>query len=233
MKILQKYFSKRFLEYNNQDLNHDFHIHTNWTDGEHSVQEIINEANSLRISSIGFSDHIRSTSTYFFDYYNHIKSIKNTKLNIFVGCEAKIIDQNQIDIAENINKRSDFIIASVHSLKKNKRRINSSQLEYKEAEQIEYDMLLNFTPKQKNIFIGHPFGMTIKHHNKFNIKYFENFVKQCVSKDILFEISAAYHKKYINEIFTILKKYNPRVIFNSDAHKKQHLTSWKKLGLKF
>ena len=227
-KILNKYFS----DLNNSDLFQDFHVHTNWTDGKNTIEENINKAIMNNLINIGFSDHIRKSSVYFKEYYKYIKGLKNEKISIYAGCEAKILNSNELDIRSDDFSLADYIIASVHSLNKNNKLINSSELEYEDAELTEFNMLINFQPSNKKIFIGHPFGMTIKHHKKLNLKLFEEFIINCKKNNITFEISSAYHKNYISDILILLKKYNPKVIFNSDSHNINHLSSWQKIGLK-
>lgn len=232
MRKLEKILNKYFSDLNDSDLFQDFHVHTNWTDGINTIDENINEAITNNLDNIGFSDHIRKSSIYFEEYYKYIKGLKNKKINVYAGCEAKILNQNELDISADDFSLADYIIASVHSLNKNNNLINSANLEYEEAEFIEFNMLINFQPPNNKIFIGHPFGMTIKHHKKLNLNLFEDFVINCKKNNITFEISSAYHKNYISDILILLKKYNPKVIFNSDSHSINHLCSWKKIDLK-
>lgn len=219
---------KHYNDFTDLDFKSDYHIHSTWTDGKNTINQIFQEMVRLKIYNFGISDHIRSTSTYFDNYFLEIETLrKKYNLKCLIGCEAKIISKNKLDISKKDFKKAEFVISSVHSLFREGKIYRPKDLGYEKCQETEYTMLKNFEPpKHINLFIGHIFGMTLKNYNKFDLNLFESIVKDFVYKNIYFEISYAYHANYINEIQFILQKYNPILIFNSDAHAIDKLVPW-------
>ena len=70
---------------------YDRHMHTNWTDGKNTIEEMIEAAEKLGMKEIALTDHVRGTSTYYNDYVRKIKYLrKKTKVNVIIGFECKI-----------------------------------------------------------------------------------------------------------------------------------------------
>tara|TARA_B100002019_G_C21254771_1_gene593190 strand:+ start:1451 stop:2146 length:696 start_codon:yes stop_codon:yes gene_type:complete len=221
---------KRFNEINFENINFDYHIHSNFTDGENSIEEIFDYCLENQIKNIGISDHIRSTSTYFNEYISKIKNIrKQNNLNCLIGCESKIIKNNIIDISLKDLNNAEYIISSVHRIYFEDYFMNPKDLDYLDCLKQEFKMLIDYKePIHKNNFIGHPFGMTLKHHKDIDLNYFEEFVKLFSKRKICIEFSYPYHKNFEKEFFDIFKKYNPFLIINSDAHRLNQICSWRK-----
>jgi histidinol phosphatase-like PHP family hydrolase len=77
-----------------------WHVHTNYTDGECSVEDIFRIARLKNIEFICFIEHIKSSPTYSVDLLrNHIKehSIESGILTI-LAFEAKLLSQGEIDV---------------------------------------------------------------------------------------------------------------------------------------
>ena len=225
---------KNFNELEFEDFNSDYHIHSTWTDGKPSISEIFEHCDINNIKNFGLSDHIRSTSTY---YKNYIKEInfhrsKYKNLKAFIGFESKILEENKIDIPPELINLSDYIISSVHSIIINGKVYNPRRLSYLECMNFEFQVLLSYKEKiHKNNFIGHIFGMTLKYHKKIDLNKFEDICKIMKEREIPIEISFKYHSLFLNEIIDILKKINPIIIINSDAHELNEITYVKKNNL--
>lgn len=101
-----------------------FHIHTNFSDGEDSLENMIKAARDLGMSYIGISDH--SVSAY---YAGGLKNediekqhalidklnIKHAPFYIFKGIESDIGPDGLLDYDEATLAKFDFVIAAVHS----------------------------------------------------------------------------------------------------------------------
>lgn len=211
------------------------HCHSNWTDGKDSTIDIINHAIKRNLKCIGISDHIRKSSSYFDEYYDEINLVRKSteKIDIFIGCESKILENFNLDISIKDFSKAEFVIASVHSIKMNEKRVPLSNVDMQQSNNYEFNYLKNFilNCENKKVFIGHPFGMSSKFHGKIDMNLFEEIIKISCKKNFCIEISYAYHNKFMSEILTILNKFNPIVVFNSDAHRKEDLRSWDKFNI--
>jgi len=206
----------------------DMHIHTNWTDGKNSMEEMIFEAEKLNLEEIAFTDHIRTTSSYYDDYVKSIEAVsKITEIKIRTGYEAKICDFfGNIDVAENVAKRAEVRIASVHRFPVENGLKSADTFSKEEAQNIEKELTVNAITNNSGLLfniIGHCGGMSISKFGEFPEDYFDEIIKLCVEFDIAFEINYRYHTKYLRELNSKLTKYNPYVTFGTDAHKQEDM----------
>ncbi len=94
----------------------DLHIHTNITDAEITANQVIDAAIDLGLETIAFTEHIDKNPTYdWYKFADNIRRIKQKKLNILIGTEAKVLDENgTLNIPDNILKDSDIVLGAVH-----------------------------------------------------------------------------------------------------------------------
>ena len=202
------YFFKQILEKikNKSEIRIDMHMHTNWTDGKNTVQEMYKKSCQKKLSHILFSEHSRKKSgKWFVKFSNQVKSLKEKKCKPFVGTEVKVLNfKGELDLSNKIYKLSDFIMASVHRFPGEKGDMIMSRKNFKKrkAIEIEYKLICAAINNPKTDIIGHPFGMSIKRFKaKPSKKLFLDLIERCKKKNVAFEINSAYHnnKKWLLE----------------------------------
>lgn len=211
---------KRFNAIDPHNINFDFHIHTKYTDGKNSMEEMVQKALKLNFKSIAITDHTRESSDYFNDYFNEINLLKNKyKINILNGAEARISDfSGNISYPKQIKKDLDILIASVHRISINDNLFSLNEFSPNIAMEIEKLLSIEAIKKAECNVLGHCGGMSIHFFDEFPITFFEDIIKTCKKHDVAFEINSRYHKKYYAILFNLLKKHNPYITFGSDAH---------------
>jgi len=106
------------------DIKGTFHVHTEFSDGIDSIEKMVQSAKHLGFTYIGISDH--SKSAYYAgglkveDLYRQWETIdtlnaRETDFHIFKGIESDILPDGSLDYDEEILKRFDFVIGSIHS----------------------------------------------------------------------------------------------------------------------
>ncbi len=106
------------------DIRGIFHIHTVYSDGENSVEEMVRFCREAGYEYVGISDH--SSSAYYAGglsgeaLLRQIEEIevlreKYPDVSIFSGVESDIRTDGTLDYADDLLRRLDFVIASVHS----------------------------------------------------------------------------------------------------------------------
>lgn len=106
----------------------DLHCHSNWTDGQNSIEEMVVAAIDRGYDYVGISDHTKSlTLVHGLDEKQlaaHNKEIDRINISlkkrgrdfiVLKGCEANILDDGSIDIDDRTLAGLDFVIAGVHS----------------------------------------------------------------------------------------------------------------------
>lgn len=114
-------FEKELVEL--EDIRGVFHLHTTWSDGKNSLEEMIQKALEMDLEYLGVSDHSK-TAFYangleekeILKQREEIQSLqeKYPKIKIFHGIESDILADGSLDYSEKVLKEFDFVIASVH-----------------------------------------------------------------------------------------------------------------------
>ncbi|HEY8278104.1 MAG TPA: PHP domain-containing protein, partial [Bdellovibrionota bacterium] len=106
-----------------KDIKGVFHLHTNWSDGKNTLEEMVKAAEELGYEYLGLSDHSQTA------FYAHgldekrvlqqkkeIEAVqkKHPKVHIFHGIESDILADGALDYPNAFLKNFDFVIASVH-----------------------------------------------------------------------------------------------------------------------
>jgi DNA polymerase (family X) len=107
-----------------EDLRGCFHIHSYYSDGVNSLDELIGAARARGWKFLGLSDH--SQSAYYAGGLKlpdlerqkaevEAKRRENPDLTIFWGVESDILADGSLDYPDEILAQFDFVIASIHS----------------------------------------------------------------------------------------------------------------------
>ncbi len=106
------------------DIRGIFHVHTNFSDGAHTLESMVGAARKMGMQYIGISDH--SQSAYYAGGLKREEIEKQHKLiddlnekyapfYIFKGIEADILPDGSLDYTDDILGSFDFVIAAIHS----------------------------------------------------------------------------------------------------------------------
>ena len=175
----------------------DFHIHTQWTDGKQSVQEMYDQACMSGLECIAFTEHARKTSgDWFPKFAEEVHDLPNEPCHAFIGVETRIIDfDGNIEVEDDILSLCDLVIGSVHRFPgKNGDFLSFEEIMQGEAPDIEFRLAESLLDNPHIHILGHPFGMC---YTKFGIIPPEHKILQLIEKasrkKVAFEINAQYH----------------------------------------
>ena len=100
------------------------HVHTTYSDGANTLEEIVNACRKMNLQYVGICDHSKSafyanglSEERLLQQFTEI-DVLNKKLEdfqIFKGIEVDILGDGELDFADDILSQCDFVIASVHS----------------------------------------------------------------------------------------------------------------------
>lgn len=114
-----------------------FHLHTQWSDGKNTLEEMVQTAEELGFEYLGVSDH---SQTAFYangldekrvlQQKKEIEKVqeKYPKVRVFHGIESDILADGSLDYPKAFLKNFDFVIASVHGQMKMKREEMTKRL---------------------------------------------------------------------------------------------------------
>jgi len=168
------------------DLKGTLHNHSTWSDGINTVEEMaLYCRDELKLEYLGMCDHSKSA------FYAKGLSIErvlqqqeeidhlNKKLNgfhIFKGIESDILYDGSLDYPDEILKRFDFIVASVHSILKMDEEKATSRL-------------IKAIENPYTTILGHPTGRLLLSRNGYPINY-KKVIDACAANNVVIEINA-------------------------------------------
>lgn len=161
----------------NSDIQGVLHIHTSYTDGKSSMEEMIERCLSSGFKYAGISDHSVSAPyangmsvSRLESQLEHIDGLNekyNGKIKIFKGIESDILPDGSLDYDEKTLKMLDFVIASVHS------RFTMPEKEMTER-------IMNAIKNPYTTMIGHLTGRLLLERKGYEVDV--NAVIDCASK---------------------------------------------------
>ena len=200
------------------DLKGTLHNHSTWSDGVHTVEEMaLFCRDTLKLEYLGMCDHSKSA------FYAKGLSIErvlqqqeeidnlNKKLDgfkIFKGIESDILNDGSLDYPDEILKKFDFIVASVHS--------NLKMDEEKATARI-----IKAVENPHTTILGHPTGRLLLSRNGYPINY-KKVIDACAANNVVIEINAnpfrldldwRWHQYALNK--------GVWLSINPDAHRKE------------
>jgi len=168
------------------DLKGTLHNHSTWSDGINTVEEMaLYCRDELKLEYLGMCDHSKSA------FYAKGLSIEqvinqqeeidhlNNKLGgfrIFKGIESDILYDGSLDYPDEILKRFDFIVASVHSILKMDEEKATSRL-------------ITAIENPYTTILGHPTGRLLLSRQGYPINY-KKVIDACAANNVVIEINA-------------------------------------------
>lgn len=206
------------------DLKGDLQIHTTWSDGINSIEQMVNEVKkNFSYEYIVVTDHSKSLRIANGIDENkllmQIEAIQllNKKLGenfVKTGIEVEILADGSLDISDEVLSQLDWVTASIHTnLKKDntERIIRACQNPYVNC-------------------IGHPTGRIIGEREAYMLDI-EKVFEIAKQTNTAFEINTQPNRMDLNDRLTNLaRKKGVKLVISSDSHSIQNL-SYIKLGI--
>jgi DNA polymerase (family 10) len=199
---------------NFNDVKGDLHMHTTWSDGSNSIEEMALASKKLGYEYIAICDHSAALKVAGGlseeDILKQIKEIKkiNRKFEDFTvlsGIELNIDSKGYLDVNNTILKDLDFVIASVHS-------------GFKQDEQVLTNRVLSAMSNDYVNAIGHPTGRLINRRPSYKIDIHKVF-ETASELGIFLEINAFIDRLDLSDInCKMAKEYNSTFVIGTDAH---------------
>ncbi len=201
-----------------KDIKGDLHCHTNWSDGENTIEEMYEEAIKMGYHYLGISDHTKFLKAAngldekrLLEQSERIKRLKDKGYLILHGCEANILSNGSLDINDDLLRRLDYVIAGIHS------ELNKDITE-RVIKAMENPLV--------NI-ISHLSGRLIQERPE-SLMNFEKIIKKAKETNTLLEINATPKRLDLKAAYIeIAKKKGVRMVINSDAHNREQLKNMK------
>lgn len=212
---------------NYDDIKGDLHIHTNWSDGINDIQDVIKTAISLNYEYIAITDHSKSlaivnglSNERIKEQINIIKKLRREykQIKILCGSEVDILKNGELDYDNNILKRLDIVVGSIHS----SYNMNQTKMTKRIITALDNKFLT---------ILGHPTTRLINKRKELDLNFDEIFDKALENKKIL-EINSQPSRLDLNDRL-IKKAVNLGIMMSidSDSHSTFDLKNNIKFGI--
>ena len=201
------------------DIQSDLHMHTNWSDGLNSIEEMVNTAHGIGHNFIAITDHSKSSriangldSTRLFSQIEQIRDLNTSmdELEILVGSEVDILKDGQLDFSDQILSQLDVVVASVHS----------------NFDMNETDMTKRLIQAIENPFVdilGHPTGRLLMRRPEYALNL-EAIIEAAIANKVALEINASPSRLDLSpEIVKHAREKGAMISINTDAHSVENL----------
>ncbi|MBF0386255.1 MAG: PHP domain-containing protein [Candidatus Omnitrophica bacterium] len=216
----------RFSEVSRSFFNRDCQVHTAWTDGACAPREILKAAEDLGLDTLAFTEHIRSESVYFKDFFREIEGLrKGLVMKVFIGVETKVIDEEgQLDISSADYAMAEIVLGSVHRIPHNGGFYHPRDLGLEVTLEEEFRYLMAMLRGGRVDVLAHPFGMSLRMFNVFSTDHLEEVIRTAALTGVAFEFNSKYASPvFLKEAVRFCRKHDPLVSLGSDVHKIEDL----------
>jgi DNA polymerase (family 10) len=101
----------------------DLHAHTDWSDGHHPLEALIDAAEARGYEYVIVSDHSKSTTiagglsaTQLRHQVAKIRALQSShRIRILAGCECDILADGSMDFPDDVLRELDVVLAAVHA----------------------------------------------------------------------------------------------------------------------
>lgn len=201
------------------DIRGDLHMHTTWSDGAQSLEEMVNQARNIGYDYIAITDHSK-----FLRIANGLNETKLRKqrieierindkyddIHVFAGVEMDILPDGTLDFDNEFLKEMDFVIGGIHS--------GFNQSQEKIMHRLETAMENPYVT-----FIAHPSGRLIGRRSGYAVDM-EKLIQLAKETNTALEINANPNRLDISaEWARTAQESGVNIVINTDAHSYQTL----------
>ncbi|MBK7882540.1 MAG: DNA polymerase/3'-5' exonuclease PolX [Chitinophagaceae bacterium] len=197
-----------------KDIKGIIHSHSNWSDGNNTIEEMLLAAKTKGFEYLVISDHSKSAfyakgleEQRIREQHLYIDELndKYPDFKIFKSIESDILNDGSLDYNNEILSLFDLVIASVHS-------------NLKMTEEKAMPRLIKAIENPYTTILGHMTGRLLLSRKGYPVDY-KKIIDACAANDVVIELNAHPNRLDIDwrHIYYALEK-NVLISINPDAH---------------
>jgi DNA polymerase (family 10) len=196
------------------DIRGDLHMHTTWSDGKYSAQEMVEAGRKRGYQYVAITDHSKSlgvagglSDADLIRHTDECRSLneKYSDIRVLAGTEVDIRQDGSLDYSDDLLAKLDFVVASVHSGFKQTR-----------AELTERVVRAMQNPYVR--VIGHPTGRLLGDRDPYELD-FDEIMKEAAKTRTCLEVNSNFHRLDLNDLHCRkAREMGVHVIISTDSH---------------
>jgi DNA polymerase (family X) len=198
-----------------EDIKGDLHIHSCWSDGLIDIDDILEKSLKYHYEYVAISDHSISnmygnglSEERAIEKLEYIKSLQSKikELKILMGGEIDIKGIGKLDYGEEMLKKMDIVVGSMHSNYVNSCEENTNRI-------------LSAIENKYVDIIAHPTGVVFGSRAPYSLDI-EEIIKIAAKHDKALEINSYYLRLDLNDEYARkIKSCGGKVAINTDSHR--------------
>jgi DNA polymerase (family 10) len=196
------------------DLQGDLHVHTKWSDGTATIEEMARSARERGLRYIAVSEHSRRlTVAHGLDTAQLAKqrdeidrvNARLADIAVLAGIEVDVLEDGTLDLPDSALARLDIVIAAVHS-----------KFNLPRARQTARVLAALDNPHVK--ILAHPLGRLIDQRDPYDIDMLA-VIRKCKARGVALEVNAHPDRLDLTDVYCrMAKDEGARLAIDSDAH---------------
>lgn len=214
----------------------DLHLHTDFSDGKNTIEEMAEAAVSCGLREICFTDHVREGSDWWPDYFKTCRIAAKkyaSVLQISCGVEAKVCDfHGTLDKPSNLDKRI-FQVAALHRLPDGKGGFlrKDELLKYGQfAVDCWFSAMTGLRENLEISRIAHPFSLLPFMDISMDSEFWKRVMNIMDAGSYLIECNVKYDNSFVPQEFWMY--FSERVVTGSDSHSVEDFRNIHHMNLK-
>lgn len=196
-----------------EDIRGDLHLHTRWSDGSGTVEEMLQAAERRGYEYVAVTDHSTSmhvahglTALRLAEQWLEIDKVsQGRRIGVLRGAEVDILSGGSLDYPDSVLKGLDLVIGSVHS----RFNLTSEEMTRRIIRAVESPFL--------NI-LGHPTGRLIGMREPYQAD-FERIFKAASENGVALEVSGQPTRLDLNDVHILsAKRLGAKFALDTDSH---------------
>lgn len=201
------------------DIKGDLHLHTTWSDGGNTIEEMAEEARKMGYEYLAVCDHSKSlkiagglSEAQLKEQMEVIDELnrKYTDFRILKGAEVDILANGDLDHTDDLLESLDIVVASIHSgFRQSKETITGRVIGAIENKNVD--------------IIAHPTGRLLEKRVSYEIDM-ERIIRAAAENGTALELNASPDRLDLNDRYLrMAKEEGVPIAINSDAHNTEQL----------
>ena len=197
-----------------EDIRGDLHMHTTWTDGKYTTEEMVEAARRRGYKYVAITDHSKSLGVAgglsdedLMKHTDECRALdaKFSDIRVLAGTEVDIRQDGTLDYSDELLAKLDFVVASLHSgFKQDKASLTMRVVR---AMQNPYVRV-----------IGHPTGRLLGDRDAYEVDL-DEIMKEAARTRTCLEVNSNFHRLDLNDTHCRkAREMGVRVMINTDSH---------------